>query len=108
MANAGMKTTGAKAIAAALCANNTLEALDLSGNYFGCKADDNAWESAADLLSFGLQARVKQTLRHDAVGNGLSPNHVVQQKLATIIILVHRIGHKTIARKPLRVNLRDV
>ncbi len=57
MANAGMKTTGAKAISAALCANHTLEALDLSGNYFGCKADDAAWESAADLLLFGLEVR---------------------------------------------------
>jgi len=51
-----MKTTGAKAIAAALCANHTLEVLDMSGNYFGCKADDNAWESAASLLLFGLEA----------------------------------------------------
>lgn len=57
IANAGMKTIGAKAIAAALCANHTLETVDLSGNNFGCKADDNAWESAAELLSFGLQAR---------------------------------------------------
>eukprot|EP00903_Cladosiphon_okamuranus_P014760 g13677.t1 len=55
MANAGMKTIGAKAIAAALCANHTLETIDLSGNYFGCKADDNSWESASELLSFGLK-----------------------------------------------------
>lgn len=52
-----MKAIGAKAIAAALCANRTLETIDLSGNYFGCKTDDNAWESASELLAFGLQAR---------------------------------------------------
>lgn len=52
-----MKTIGAKAIAAGLCANRTLETIDLSGNNFGCKADDNSWESASELLSFGLQAR---------------------------------------------------
>lgn len=57
LANAGVRTIGAKAIAAALCANHTLETVDLSGNDFGCKADENAWESAAGLLSFGLQAR---------------------------------------------------
>lgn len=57
MANAGMKAIGAKAIAAALCANRTLETIDLSGNNFGSKADDTAWESASELLSFGLQAR---------------------------------------------------
>lgn len=56
MANAGMKTIGAKAIAAALCANHTLETIDLSGNNFGCKEDDNSWESASELLSFGLKA----------------------------------------------------
>lgn len=57
MANVGMRTIGARAIAAALCANHTLETVDLSGNDFGCKADENAWENAVELLSFGLQAR---------------------------------------------------
>lgn len=57
LANAGMKTIGAKAIAAALCANHILETIDLSGNNFGCNVDDNAWESAPEMLSFGLQAR---------------------------------------------------
>lgn len=57
MANAGMRTIGAKAIAAALCANHTLETIDLSGNDFGCRADDTASESASKLLSFGLKAR---------------------------------------------------
>lgn len=52
-----MKTIGAKAIAAALCANRTLETLDLSGNDFGSKVDESDGESAAGLLSFGLQAR---------------------------------------------------
>ncbi|CAM9253696.1 unnamed protein product, partial [Ectocarpus sp. 4 AP-2014] len=56
MANAGMKTIGAKAIATALCANRTLETVDVSGNDFGSTTDASAWESAADLLSFGLQA----------------------------------------------------
>ncbi|CAM9333209.1 unnamed protein product [Ectocarpus fasciculatus] len=56
MANAGMKTIGAKAIATALCANRTLETVDVSGNDFGSTTDESAWESAADLLSFGLQA----------------------------------------------------
>ena len=56
MANAGMKTIGAKAIATALCANRTLETIDVSGNDFGSTTDESAWESAADLLSFGLQA----------------------------------------------------
>lgn len=67
MANVGMKTIGAKAIAAALCANQTLETLDLSGNNFGCKADVNAWESASELLSFGLQARSRSSMRSDRV-----------------------------------------
>lgn len=57
MANMGMKTIGAKAVAAALCANHTLESIDLSGNNLASKADDSAWESASELLSFGLQVR---------------------------------------------------
>ena len=68
IANAGMKTTGSKAIAAALCANHTLEVLDLSGNYFGCKADDSTWEIAADLLSFGLEVRMADLLGEHIIG----------------------------------------
>lgn len=53
-----MRTIGIKAIAAALCANVTLETLDLSGNDFTYnKVDENIRESAAELLSFGLKAR---------------------------------------------------
>lgn len=55
MANAGMRAVGAKAIAAAFCANTTLETVDLSGNDFVCRADENASDSAAESLSFGLQ-----------------------------------------------------
>ncbi|CAM9692841.1 unnamed protein product, partial [Hapterophycus canaliculatus] len=51
MANAGMRTVGAKAIATAFCANCTLETVDLSGNDFGCKAGENVLETAAELLS---------------------------------------------------------
>lgn len=58
MSNAGMRTIGAKAIAAALCANNKLETVDLSGNDFGCKVDEHGQESATELLSLGLQASI--------------------------------------------------
>lgn len=57
MTNAGVRSLGVKAIAAALCANETLETVDLSGNDFACKEDDAAGQSAVDLLSFGLQVR---------------------------------------------------
>ena len=57
MTNAGLRMLGAKAIAAALCANETLETVDLSGNDFACKENETAGQSAAELLSFGLQAR---------------------------------------------------
>ena len=59
LANAGMRTIGVKAIAAALCANATLEILDLSGNDFVGKANESIGESAEELLSFGLKARSK-------------------------------------------------
>lgn len=59
MANAGIRTIGVKAIAAALCANETLEIVDLSGNNFSCREHEieTPTETAAELLSFGLQAR---------------------------------------------------
>lgn len=57
MTNAGLRTLGAKAIAAALCANETLETVDLSGNDFARKEDETAGQSAAELLSLGLQVR---------------------------------------------------
>lgn len=57
MANAGMRIIGAKAIAAALCANDTLESIDLSGNDFTHGAEQDAPESAVELLSFGLHVR---------------------------------------------------
>ncbi|CAM9585290.1 unnamed protein product, partial [Laminaria digitata] len=55
MTNAGMRTLGAKAVAAALCANETLETVDLSGNDFARKEDETDGQSAAELLAFGLQ-----------------------------------------------------
>lgn len=57
MTNAGVRTLGAKAIAAALCANETLETVDLSGNDFAGKEDETAGQSAADLLLFGRQVK---------------------------------------------------
>lgn len=57
LANAGIRAIGAKAIAAALCANENLEAIDLSGNDLAYKPDDVPGESAEESLKFGLQVR---------------------------------------------------
>lgn len=60
MVSTGMRTLGAKAIAAALCANDTLETMDLSGNDFAKKRGATDDQKAVDYLVMGLE--VKQEL----------------------------------------------
>lgn len=74
MSNAGVRAIGAKAIAAALCANSRLETVDLSGNDFGCRADDEPAqdEGTTELLSLGLQARNQRCSRRRAKKTNLT------------------------------------